>query len=163
MADEETYENETIHIANDADLKDSILDFMRSKEVTSAAVEYSGEGDSGSIDDTTLYRTGTLDFQPVPYEVSHEEYTSWDDFPVNGNLVTKHWDSDNYGWVSTPFPGETIKFSRVLDTYCYSKLPGGWEINDGSRGTIYFNVVENKIELTHNSFFTDVDTTITEW
>ena len=163
MADEETYPIVEIQISNDADLKDSILNFMRSKEVTSAAVEYSGEGDSGSIDDTTLYRTGTLDFQPVPYEVSHEEYTSWDDFPVNGNLVTKYWDPDKYSWATAPYPEETITFSLVLDTYCYSKLPGGWEINDGSRGTIYFNVVENKIELTHNSFFTDVDTTTTEW
>ena len=158
-------EDAEVYIAKDVDLKDSILNYLRSKEVTFAEVDYSGEGDSGSLDDIALYRAELPDAESAKNEVAYSEYTSWDDFPVNDNLVTKHWDSDsdNYGWVSTKVTEETIKFSRVLDTYCYSLLPGGWEINDGSRGTIRFHVVENKIELEHNSYFTDVNTTTQEW
>jgi hypothetical protein len=40
-----------------------------------------------------------------------------------------------------------------IEDFVYSNLPGGWEINEGSRGTFYFDLVEKEASLVHVEYY----------
>jgi hypothetical protein len=47
-----------------------------------------------------------------------------------------------------------------LEDAMFSLLPGGWEINDGSFGSIDIDVSTGEIEVTHNERYTEVNTSV---
>ena len=48
-----------------------------------------------------------------------------------------------------------------IEEFVYDRLPDGWEINDGSYGTVVFDLTQGNISFEHNQRYTDVTTE--EW
>lgn len=54
------------------------------------------------------------------------------------------------------YTGDNVGVPPAVEDFGYRALEdhfGGWEINEGSQGTFYFNMSENTIELIHTSNF----------
>jgi hypothetical protein len=130
-----------------------IHDYLKNKGATRAVVEYSGSGDSGCIDHTAVYTGEDL-----------IETGDWEDFPSEG-IGARAWNDETYKWEETPLDPEKnwLDFNVVFQEFCYTLLPGGWEINDGSSGTITLDIVENKTTLDHTTYYTECDTSVLEW
>lgn len=43
---------------------------------------------------------------------------------------------------------------RFLEDWVYDLLPSGWEINDGSSGTLTIDVASGNVEHIHNEYYT---------
>jgi hypothetical protein len=91
-------------------LRDVILPRLKNWGVAKIEVEYSGYGDSGSIDG-------------ISYLDAAGE-------PVNMNLVKSASDPD-------------------ISSVVYEFLPAGFEINDGSQGTLTIDVHAGRVTLNH--------------
>lgn len=56
-------------------------------------------------------------------------------------------------------------FHRQIEDYCYGILEdkhGGWELNEGSSGTITIDVNANKVTIEHEEYFTESKSSTTE-
>jgi hypothetical protein len=124
--------------------------------ITDIAGEYDGSGDSGSMDVNARI--------PSPNAINS----------MPGNTVINNVQSSNtHAYRSllqalepelkdpeTQSIGLTRKSIDDLEDAMYSLLPGGWEINDGSYGSIDIDVSTGAIEVTHNERYTEVDTSV---
>jgi hypothetical protein len=118
--------------------------------------EYDGSGDSGSMDVSARI--------PAPNERN----------ATPGNTVISNVQNTNTHVYRTLLQaldaelkdpemqsiGLTRKSIDDLEDAMYSLLPGGWEINDGSYGTVDIEVSTGAIEVTHNERYTEVNTSV---
>ena len=63
--------------------------------------------------------------------------------------------SGDSGWVNDEVRGPkgSLRLNKQLEYICYDLLElyyGGWEINEGSNGSIDFNFEDQTVELNHN-------------
>lgn len=52
--------------------------------------------------------------------------------------------------------GEQLSMGEIpseIEDFIYNNLPGGWEINEGSRGTFNFDLVEKEASLVHVEYY----------
>jgi hypothetical protein len=56
------------------------------------------------------------------------------------------------GDLETPDYNETFPITEDLENFIYGQLPGGWEINEGSRGTVHLDFETNTITFEHTEY-----------
>lgn len=123
------------------DNKDIIFDLLAAEGVESFEVSFDGGGDDGQICEPE-------NFSP---EIKEKKISSMLSKKVEGGRVKN---GTRYG----PNGPETmweenVTLQQMIDGVCYDVLEGvcsGWEINEGSYGTFYFDVKKRKVKLDFN-------------
>ena len=123
------------------DTLDIVYDLLGGVGVESFTVIFDGGGDSGQVEVPS-------DFKPDNIAKKAEALL---DEVVKGAMVN---DGTRYGpngpeqmWKEDP------TLERLIDGVCYDVLETvspGWEINEGSHGTFYFDVKKRKMNLDFN-------------
>lgn len=123
------------------------------KQVT---FEYDGSGDSGDMDYIWLAVT------PSQTEVAERiaEVSSPSNEVVANATATKtvRWEEFVAERKKEKNPLITPEMCDQLVDEAFSLLPGGWEINDGSYGTVIVETANETIEVEHNERYTEVRT-----
>jgi hypothetical protein len=122
----------------------AICKFLQELKVPAIAVLYDGSGDSGNWDEVfALSEAKSPD--EVGYDAGDAELTK---------LVRSAPIPD---WLIMPVRTQD---GKVLDEIAYKLcdyLPGGWEINEGSFGTIVLDTMSCKISINHGERITNVE------
>ncbi|MDP2229239.1 MAG: hypothetical protein Q8J78_17375 [Moraxellaceae bacterium] len=121
--------------------RDALLNALRALHVTSAIIDYEGMGDSGDISTVAV----------TPSDCEHQLQTE----KIAWQVVTRQcndgaWESD----IST----RSLSVMQALHEFTLQWLElihGGWENNDGARGTLTINAPDNQFQLEHESFYTE--------
>jgi len=126
----------------DKDHPDRKAIFMALKEmnVREVTVEYNGSGDSGMFEDAELKSKDGVQLLAESLVIERDKKSS------------KFVDGE---WVEAI---KKVKTSIVgyIDDFCYdlmSDIHAGWEINEGSSGTLIFNVDKESIKIEHNQYY----------
>lgn len=127
--------------------------------VRTVTFDYDGYGDSGDFNSGTVHvlpsiaqidKAGTMSTTPKPelYERAAQLKTqNWESFV---NEREKEEETTNKKPVMSKEMCE-----RFFDS-AFELLPGGWEINEGSYGTITIDIATEQITVGHNERYTDV-------
>ena len=116
-------------------------------------IEYEGSGDEGSV--SSVWATSSPSFAQednpeMTDRLEQEKVDTW-------NPVIPHWDL-----FSAPENIE-LKTGTLLDAlmdfawYVLETKKPGWEINEGSNGTVTINLVENTVSLDHSAVYRECD------
>lgn len=117
---------------------DIIYDLLGGVGVESFDVTFEGGGDDGQIEEPSYFEPKT----------SEKKVDALLKKKVKGAMV-----SDGMRWGpngSEEIIKEDPTLSELIDAFCYDYLEnvqGGWEINEGSRGTFHFDVKKRKMNL----------------
>jgi hypothetical protein len=124
--------------------------------ITDIAGEYDGSGDSGSMDvNARIPALNTMNTTPGNTVINNVQNTNTHVYRgLLQALDTELKDPEIQNI------GLTRKRIDDLENAMYSLLPGGWEINDGSYGSIDIEVSTGAIEVTHNERYTEVNTSV---
>lgn len=144
---------------------------MRLKEAgfVSAVVHYDGSGDSGQIDEISVFRKD----EPESYSRLIEDYT-WEKItalrekrdailraiPITIVSRSSTFDRETLKFVEKETPTEGNLYD-ALETLAYHWLEdehGGWENNEGAYGDFVVHVEEMMLTLEHNQRIMEVDT-----
>jgi hypothetical protein len=100
------------------------IERIKAAGVVMVEVQYNGYGDSGDIDDTTLYS-------------EHPENTNWTKFiaPAIVKHIGIHLDD--------------MHIEKFFEELAWEYIPGGFEVDEGSSGTVTFDLKKKKIYLEH--------------
>lgn len=121
-----------------------ILAALRAAGIASVAASYSGMGDEGQMEEITT--------EPPEAEALEK--------PVQVLERTNRYIVEENRWESTDVPAE-MSLEEAIEGLVYEILEErrpGWEINEGSRGTLTLNVAEGSYELDHVSHFCEYET-----
>jgi hypothetical protein len=112
---------------------------------TSVVVSYSGSGDSGQIDEVSVYR-------------NKEQIKSQENVSIL--VASSKWSEDD-GWIervkSTP-----LALEAALEQFVYDWIESehsGWENNDGASGECTIEVASNEFILSHVTYYTESEST----
>lgn len=111
------------------DYKDILFDILEANKVEAFEVLFDGSGDSGCVEHPDL------DSKVMSQKVEGCKLSRGVTF-VQG-AKEEVFDND-------------VNVEKLIDHLCYELLEqhcGGWEINEGSYGTFYFNTNDRKITL----------------
>lgn len=118
--------------------------------------EYDGSGDSGDFFSTVAVVV------PPREEVDNKLNMS---SSVTQDAIEQLTRPKNVRWDDFVAARRKDKDSLISATDCdtlidnaFDLLPGGWEINDGSYGTITIDIATENISIEHNERYTDVRT-----
>jgi hypothetical protein len=118
--------------------KNALLDALRPLGITGVEVTFDGYGDSGQLDEPSFANaTGAVDPPVSEIEIQSVLY-------------------DGSG-IDTA----RVSITEAIEQICYDLLGehhAGWENNDGAYGDFVFDVTADAIAYTHNSRYTEVDT-----
>jgi hypothetical protein len=128
-----------------------LFDTLAQTKVSSIEVSFEGCGDSGQIE--------AVDYTDANGKGIDEAYL--DKIIVKGSEKTSYhkWDEKKKMLVETEAREGNIR--EIIEEVCYDKLGashGGWEINEGSYGTFYFDVSTRKVTLEYNERIEEVRT-----
>ncbi|NBT75131.1 hypothetical protein EBZ80_24230 [bacterium] len=125
--------------------------------VTRIEAEYDGSGDSGDFNSFTF----VFDDPTVQNDVSvlNNMQSNRNTHMYLDQFRRTHCTSAD----ATKPPIMTDAQLAALRDACFDLLPGGWEINEGSFGTIVVDVRRRKVRMEHNERIVEVATTNTEW
>jgi hypothetical protein len=128
-----------------------LFDTLAQTKVSSIEVSFEGCGDSGQIE--------SVDYTDANGKGIDEAYL--DKIFVKGSAKTSYhkWDEKTKKLVKTEAREGNIR--EIIEEVCYDKLGashGGWEINEGSYGTFYFDVSTRKVTLEYNERIEEVRT-----
>lgn len=115
--------------------------------IARVVIEYDGSCDSGCIGEIELFG---IDDKAMPMPEGRVKYTSK---VREYNEQTKQYESRRKSCAGP--------LLEAIETWCYDLLElhfPGWEIDDGSDGTIELNVLMKTGTWEHNARFTDVST-----
>lgn len=127
----------------DAHNKAALLGALAAAGISRVEVDFDGYGDSGQIE-----RIAVVD----PSELTLDA--------PSGEVEIRHVLHDGSG-VDT----EMMNLPGAIERVCYDLLSfhhGGWENNDGAYGDFAFDVAAGTVTYTHNSRYTEVDTSMHE-
>jgi hypothetical protein len=93
---------------------------------------YDGAGDSGAVEDVSFFT------QKGKYD---------------GELPTNKF-QPLYSYTNPPEP---VDIKQIIEDACCHFLPGGWEINEGSYGTLSVDVKTRTVTLEYNERYMDVN------
>lgn len=122
---------------------DTYKNWLKAHNITDFQVDYSGYADDGEIQEVSINFTkdgNTKDSIPPEYLSFEREGYGYTKESLEG---TRWRDNKNES---------NRTFEDVLKDLAYdilSLMYGGWEINDGSSGTIRWDSKENKIKVEH--------------
>lgn len=119
--------------------KKALFDALRPLGITGVEVTFDGYGDSGQIEGIAIIGLDGPTLEPPAGEVEMRQVLH------DGSGVTS----------------EIMDLPRAIEHICYDLLSShhsGWENNDGAYGDFVFDVGANAITYTHNSRYTEVDT-----
>lgn len=118
--------------------------------------EYDGSGDSGD------FQYAAAIINPAP---DHTAKWLCDASTVSTDLVAaanrpvrKDWDDFIAERRKEKSPVITPTMCAQLFDHVFDLLPSGWEINDGSYGSVVVDIATEKIEIEHNERYTEVRT-----
>jgi hypothetical protein len=128
-----------------------LFDTLTQTKVSSIEVSFEGCGDSGQIE--------AVDYTDANGKGIDEAYL--DKVIVKGSAKTSYhkWDEKTKKLVKTEATEGNVR--EIIEEICYDKLGashGGWEINEGSYGTFYFDVSTRKVRLEYNERIEEVRT-----
>jgi len=128
-----------------------LFDTLAQTKVSSIEVSFEGCGDSGQIE--------SVDYTDANGKGIDEAYL--DKVIVKGSAKTSYhkWDEKTKKLVLTEAKEGNVR--EIIEEVCYDKLGashGGWEINEGSYGTFYFDVSTRKVRLEYNERIEEVRT-----
>jgi hypothetical protein len=128
-----------------------LFDTLAQTKVSSIEVSFEGCGDSGQIE--------AVDYTDSKGKGIDELYL--DKVIVKGSAKTSYhqWDEKTKKLVLTEPKEGNVR--EIIEEICYDKLGashGGWEINEGSYGTFYFDVSTRKVRLEYNERIEEVRT-----
>jgi hypothetical protein len=128
-----------------------LFDTLAQTKVSSIEVSFEGCGDSGQIE--------SVDYTDANGKGIDEAYL--DKIIVKGSAKTSYhkWDEKKKEMVLTEATEGNVR--EIIEEVCYDKLGashGGWEINEGSYGTFYFDVSTRKVRLEYNERIEEVRT-----
>jgi len=128
-----------------------LFDTLAQTKVSSIEVSFEGCGDSGQIE--------SVDYTDTNGKGIDEAYL--DKVIVKGSAKTSYhkWDEKTKKLVKTEATEGNVR--EIIEEICYDKLGashGGWEINEGSYGTFYFDVSTRKVTLEYNERIEEVRT-----
>jgi hypothetical protein len=128
-----------------------LFDTLAQTKVSSIEVSFEGCGDSGQIE--------SVDYTDSKGKGIDEAYLN--DTIVKGSVKTSYhqWDEKKKQMVLTEAREGNIR--EIIEEICYDKLGashGGWELNEGSYGTFYFDVSTRKVRLEYNERIEEVRT-----
>lgn len=121
--------------------RDLLMEKLSSLNVATIVFDYDGGGDSGDITEVAV----------TPAE--RKPLLSAENITVR-RAVSNYRD----GGFETEVTEVTSTLETALHDFALSWLElhhGGWENNDGGRGTVTINVAENSFELQHEEYYTD--------
>lgn len=117
--------------------------------VQTILVEYMGSSDNGQID-LILYKNAADE------EIwSDDSYRKSKPHPLEGTLLKKallrtHYLTRHNGALATEDEWTDASPNEVVEHLTYLLLPSGWEINEGSQGTILFDLGDKpKVVVDH--------------
>ena len=128
-----------------------LFDTLAKTKVSSIEVAFEGCGDSGQIE--------AVDYTDANGKGIDEAYLN--KTIVKGSEKTSYhkWDEKTKKLVKTEATEGNVR--EIIEEICYDKLGashGGWEINEGSYGTFYFDVSTRKVRLEYNERIEEVRT-----
>ena len=128
-----------------------LFDTLAETKVSSIEVSFEGCGDSGQIE--------AVDYTDSKGKGIDEAYLN--KTIVKGSEKTSYhkWDEKKKMLVKTEPREGNVR--EIVEEVCYDKLGashGGWEINEGSYGTFYFDVSTRKVRLEYNQRIEEVRT-----
>ena len=128
-----------------------LFDTLAQTKVSSIEVSFEGCGDSGQIE--------AVDYTDANGKGIDEAYLN--KTIVKGSEKTSYhkWDEKKKMLVKTEPREGNVR--EIVEEVCYDKLGashGGWEINEGSYGTFYFDVSTRKVRLEYNQRIEEVRT-----
>jgi len=128
-----------------------LFDTLAQTKVFFIEVSFEGCGDSGQIE--------SVDYTDANGKGIDEAYL--DKVIVKGSAKTSYhkWDEKTKKLVKTEATEGKVR--EIIEEICYDKLGashGGWEINEGSYGTFYFDVYTRKVRIEYNERIEEVRT-----
>ena len=128
-----------------------LFDTLAQTKVSFIEVSFEGCGDSGQIE--------AVDYTDSKGKGIDEAYLN--KTIVKGSEKTSYhkWDEKKKMLVKTEPREGNVR--EIVEEVCYDKLGashGGWEINEGSYGTFYFDVSTRKVRLEYNQRIEEVRT-----
>ena len=128
-----------------------LFDTLAQTKVSSIEVSFEGCGDSGQIE--------AVDYTDANGKGIDEAYLN--KTIVKGSEKTSYhkWDEKTKKLVKTEATEGNVR--EIIEEICYDKLGashGGWELNEGSYGTFYFDVSTRKVRLEYNERIEEVRT-----
>jgi hypothetical protein len=128
-----------------------LFDTLAQTKVSFIEVSFEGCGDSGQIE--------AVDYTDANGKGIDELYL--DKVIVKGSAKTSYhkWDEKKKKMILTEAKEGNVR--EIIEEVCYDKLGashGGWEINEGSYGTFYFDVSTRKVRLEYNERIEEVRT-----
>lgn len=103
--------------------KDEIFDTLRSMGATHVDVSYSGSSDEGWVDEPIVYK--------------------------GDEVIAKRAGYRGDGGVGYGSDGQPHPVIEQIEELVYNNLPGGWEINEGSHGSVRLDVATRKARFDH--------------
>jgi hypothetical protein len=152
-----------------AKLAKEVLNKLKDAGFVSAVVHYDGSGDSGQVEEISVFRKD----EPESYSRLVEEYT-WEKvaalrderdvilraIPITLVSRSSTFDRETLKFVEKETPTEGNLY-EALEMLAYDWLEdehGGWENNDGAYGDLVVHVQEMMITLEHSERIMDVST-----
>jgi hypothetical protein len=127
--------------------KQTLLDALKAAGVFRAEVAYEGCGDSGNIVSATVSDASNKDVD------------------ITAPIVTLVLDDRCYDFATRKWTHQDriqqYTLVEALEGYVWDSLEAnypGWEINDGGRGTVTFNVDEGHVLMAHTSIYCEEST-----
>jgi len=128
-----------------------LFDTLAQTKVSSIEVAFEGCGDSGQIE--------SVDYTDSKGKGIDEAYL--DKIIVKGSATTAYMQYDEKTKLFVDGKGKEGNVREIIEEICYDKLGashGGWELNEGSYGTFYFDVSTRKVRLEYNERIEEVRT-----
>ena len=116
--------------------KPEVMKVLKDLEITKAYVNYSGSGDDGSINEVEFY---------VGDKEINLENPKYSDFYKVDRGERTYWCYTEHKRKTTTEPMDLKDYIEDVTYDFLEAYHGGWEINEGQHGGIYFKVSENVI------------------
>jgi len=128
-----------------------LFDTLAQTKVSFIEVSFEGCGDSGQIE--------AIDYTDANGKGIDEAYLN--KVIVKGSATTAYMQYDKKTKLLVDGKSKEGTVREIIEEICYDKLGashGGWEINEGSYGTFYFDVSTRKVRLEYNERIEEVRT-----
>jgi hypothetical protein len=122
--------------------------------VKTVTFEYDGYGDSGDFNQSYLHVLPSV--QQINEAGALSTVPKAELYERAANTTRVHWDKFQNERTNEKNPVITNKLCQRFFDAVFDLLPGGWEINEGSYGTITIDVASASITVEHNERYTDV-------
>lgn len=122
--------------------KQTILTALTGLHAHKVEVSYNGSGDSGQVEDVTV-----TDEADTPLPIDQVNVT----IPKSRHV----WKGEGFECVTE---SETVSLGEALKDFVYEWLEvnqPGWELNEGSTGTLTIDLAEQQWRFNHCSYYTE--------